>query len=87
MNELRKPVHPGKILFEDVLVPFGLTAAEVACILDITHEALIGFLNEEIPCSPQMAKKIAGITSLNAENWLAVQVRFDIWEAANKGIE
>ena len=84
MNEFRKPVHPGKILFEDTIVPFGLTVAEVACILDIPLEALLKFLNEEISCSPQMAAKIARITSINAETWLAMQTEFDLWKAGKR---
>ena len=81
MERLRKPVHPGKVFLEDVLVPLGLTVSEAANMMGITRKALSELINEKSSCSPQMALRIAKVTRTSAESWLAMQVKLDIWKA------
>jgi addiction module HigA family antidote len=81
MKHLRKPVHPGKILLLDVLVPLGITVTDAANMMGITRKALSGFVNEKSSCSPQMALRIAKVTRTSAESWLAMQAKLDLWKA------
>ncbi|MCL1836226.1 MAG: HigA family addiction module antitoxin [Treponema sp.] len=81
MERLRKPVHPGKVFLEDVLVPLGLTVSEAANMMGITRKALSELINEKSSCSPQMALRIAKVTRTSAESWLAMQAKLDIWKA------
>jgi addiction module HigA family antidote len=80
MKQLRKPVHPGKVFLEDVLIPLGLTITEAACIMGITRKALSELVNERSSCSPQMALRISMVTRTSAESWLAMQAKLDLWK-------
>jgi len=81
MERLRKPVHPGKVFFEDVLVPLELTVTDAAQMMNITRKALSEFINGKSSCSPQMALRIAQVTHTSAESWLAMQIKLDLWKA------
>lgn len=81
MKKTRKPVHPGNIFFEDVLVPLGLTVTDAAHMMNITRKALSEFINGKSSCSPQMALRIAQVTHTSAESWLAMQIKLDLWKA------
>jgi len=81
MERLRKPVHPGKVFLEDVLVPLGLTVTDAAQMMSITRKALSEFVNGKSSCSPQMALRIAQVTHTSAESWLAMQIKLDLWKA------
>jgi addiction module HigA family antidote len=81
MKRLRKPVHPGKVFYEDVLVPLGLTVTDAARMMGITRKTLSELINEKSSCRPQMALKIAQVTHTSAESWLAMQIKLDLWKA------
>jgi len=81
MVRLRKPVHPGKVFHEDVLVPLGITVTDAARMMNITRKALSELVNEKTSCSPQMALRIAQVTNTSAESWLAMQIKLDLWKA------
>jgi len=81
MERLRRPVHPGKVFLEDVLVPLGLTVTDAAQMMSITRKALSEFVNGKSSCSPQMALRIAQVTHTSAESWLAMQIKLDLWKA------
>ena len=80
MERLRKPVHPGKVFLEDVLVPLGLTMSDAANMMGITRKALSELVNEKSSCSPQMALRIAMVTRTSAESWLVMQAKLDLWK-------
>ena len=84
MKNIRKPVHPGRVFFEDVLVPLGLSVTDAACIMGITRKTLSELINEKSSCSPQMALRIAQVTRTSAESWLMMQVKLDLWKASQK---
>ena len=81
MERLRKPEHPGKVFFEDVLVPLGITVTDAARMMNVTRKALSELVNEKTSCSPQMALRIAQVTHTSAESWLAMQIKLDLWKA------
>ena len=82
MRQTRKPVHPGKVFWEDVLVPLNLSITEAADLLGVTRKALSEFINEKSALSPVMALRIAKATHTTAESWLAMQMKRTLWGAA-----
>ncbi|MDR0301396.1 MAG: HigA family addiction module antidote protein [Treponema sp.] len=82
MERLRKPVHPGKVFYEDVIVPLGLTVTDAARMMGITRKALSELVNEKSSCSPKMALRIAQVTHTSAEGWLTMQIKLDLWKAS-----
>jgi len=87
MKKLRQPVHPGKVFFEDVLVPLGLTVTDAARIMRITRKALSELVNEKSACSPQMALRISKVTHTSAESWLIMQAKLDLWKISQNETE
>jgi addiction module HigA family antidote len=81
MNQTRKPVHPGKVFLEDVLIPLGLSVTDAADLLGVTRKALSEFINEKSALSPTMALRIAKATKTTAESWLTMQMKRTLWEA------
>ena len=86
MQQLRKPVHPGKVFLLDVLVPLGLSITQASKMMGITRKALSELINEKSSCSPQMALRIAEVTHTSAESWLAMQSKLDLWKARQNKI-
>ena len=84
MERLRKPVHPGKVFLEDVLIPLGITVTDAARMMNITRKTLSELVNENSSCSPQMAMRIAQVTNTSAESWLAMQIKLDLWKARQR---
>jgi len=83
----RKPVHPGNLFKEEVLVPLGLTVTQAAIDLGISRKALSEFLNGRSSLSPEMAVRIGKATRTSPESWLNMQTRLDLWEAEKKNPE
>ena len=81
MQKTRKPVHPGNIFLHDVLIPLNITVTDAARMMGITRKALSELVNEKSACTVQMALRIAKVTRTNAESWLAMQVKLDLWKA------
>ena len=84
MKQQRKPVHPGKVFLLDVLKPLGLSVTEAASMMGVTRKALSELVNEKSSCSPQMALRIARVTNTSAENWLTLQMKFDLWKVSQR---
>lgn len=87
MNTSRKPVHPGLVFKEDVLVPLGMSVTDAASDLGITRKALSEFINEKASLSPDMAVRIARATNTSPESWLAMQTKLDLWKSGQKNIK
>ncbi|GHU61966.1 transcriptional regulator [Spirochaetia bacterium] len=81
MRQTRKPVHPGTVFWEDVLVPLNLSVTDAAGLLGVTRKALSEFINEKSALSPTMALRIAKATHTTAESWLTMQMKRTLWEA------
>jgi len=81
MERLRKPIHPGNLFFQDVLVPLRLTVTDAARMMGITRKTLSEFVNEKSSCTVQMALRIAKVTNTSAESWLSMQIKLDLWKA------
>ena len=83
----RKPVHPGSLFKEEVLVPLGLTVTQAAIDLGISRKALSEFLNGRSSLSPEMAVRIGKATRTSPQSWLNMQTKLDLWEAEKKNPE
>ena len=81
MKSVRRPVHPGRVFFEDVLVPLGITVTDAARAMGITRKALSELVKGKSSCSPQMALRISQVTRTSAESWLVMQAKLDLWKA------
>jgi len=77
----RKPTHPGVVFKSDVLDPLGLNLTNAAKALGISRKHLSNFVNERVPCSKDLALRIAKATGTSVASWLNMQTALDVWEA------
>lgn len=77
----RPPTHPGEMLLEEFIKPFGLTQSELAMRLGISFPRL----NEVVRCkrsvTPDTALRLARVLGMSADFWLGLQLDWDLWHA------
>ena len=83
----RKPVHPGNLFKEEVLIPLGITVTQAASDLGVSRKALSEFLNTHSSLSPEMAIRIGKATKTSPESWLNMQTKLDLWKVEQKNPE
>src|SRR4030066_2370320 len=85
MRNLKKePAHPGRILSEDFLKPFGLSQTRLAKEINTTFRTVNEIVNEKRNISPEMAIKLSRYFGTSAEVWLNLQNQYDIYRIKQK---
>ena len=87
MGGKRKPTHPGRVLWADVIEPLGMTVTEAAERLGVARKTLSALINGRASLSPEMAVRIAHATGTSAESWLMMQTRLDLWQAQQRPVD
>ena len=75
---MKTPVHPGKILREDVLAELGLGVGDAASRLGISRVALSRVLHGHARVSPNLAVRLEEAGVGTARVWLAMQPAYDL---------
>ena len=75
---MKKPVHPGRIVRNECLEPFGLSVTEAAKILGVTRQALNNVVNEKAGISPEMAIRLSKAFGSTPDTWVRMQAAFDL---------
>lgn len=78
------PPHPGEFLREVYLVPFHLSARQVAAKLRVSPSTFNRLLNGDSGVTPEMALRLAKTLGRSPESWLAMQYHHDLWQARQK---
>jgi antitoxin HigA-1 len=69
------------VIHELCLEPLELSVTEAAKALGVTRKALSELLNGRAGVSSAMALRLAKAFNTTAEQWLALQQRYDLWQA------
>ena len=83
----RKPVHPGELFKEEILIPLGLTVTHAAADLGVSRKTLSELINCRSSLSPEMAVRIGKATNTTPESWLNMQTKLDLWEAEKEKLD
>src|SRR3990170_6354156 len=78
-NLKSEPTHPGGILSEDFLKPFGLSQTRLAKEINTTLRTVNEIVNEKRNISPEMAIKLSRYFGTSAEVWLNLQNQHDLY--------
>lgn len=78
---MKNPVHPGKIIRHDCLVPLGLTVTAAARALGVSRQALNNVLNGKAGVSPEMAIRLERAFGGTADAWLRMQMNYELGRA------
>jgi antitoxin HigA-1 len=84
-----EPIHPGRILFDDFIADFDLSAETVATETGIALTALESMKDGIAPITAEVALRLARYFSTTPEFWLNLQRTYDLALASKtiSGIE
>jgi addiction module HigA family antidote len=85
MKRKMQPSHPGAILREDVLKEMNLTVTKAADILQVSRKQLSEVANEKAGISPEMAWRLEQAFGIEAQLWLDLQSKYDLWKVQESG--
>ena len=75
---MKKPVHPGELIREDVLGELGMTVGEAAARLGVSRVTLSRVLHGHARISPNLAVRLEEAGVGTARAWLAMQSAHDL---------
>jgi addiction module HigA family antidote len=76
--KLLDPIHPGEILREDFLKPFGISINRLARDLDVPPNRISMIVNGERSITADTALRLATCFGMSPETWLNLQSEYDI---------
>ncbi len=79
----RPPTHPGEMLFEEFVVPLGITQAELARRLGVSYPRLNEIVKGRRSVTPDTALRLSRVLGMSADFWLGLQQDWDLWHAMN----
>jgi antitoxin HigA-1 len=82
-----KPVHPGEILREDFMKPYGLSINRLALDLRVPVTRIAEVVHERRAVTPDTALRLGCYFSTTPDFWLNLQVRYDLDRAEDAGLE
>ncbi len=80
----RQPTHPGEVLREEFLKPFGLSQTALAREMGVSFRIINEIVNEKREVSPEMAIRLAKRLGTTPEFWPNLQMKYNLWKAARK---
>jgi antitoxin HigA-1 len=81
---MKNPPHPGRIVRQECLDPFGLTVTDGAKALGVSRNALSELVNERRGISPEMAIRLAKAFGSTPEAWAGIQLDYDMAQAMQR---
>src|SRR5450759_5362469 len=78
MSKKLSPIHPGEILREEFMKPFGLSSNALARALDVTPARINEIVRERRGISADTALRLARFFSTDVQSWLNLQTHYDI---------
>ena len=80
---MKKPSHPGELVKAN-LDELGISIADAAKLLGITHQQLCDVVNGESAVSPELAIRFEKAFGGSASMWLRLQAAYDLAQARKK---
>lgn len=77
----RPPTHPGEMLLKEFLEPLGVSQVEAARRMRIPFQRLNAIVKGRRAVSADTALLLEALTRWDAQIWLALQAKWDLWHA------
>ena len=78
------PIHPGEILLEEFLRPFGISINRLARDIDVPPGRVSLIVNGKRGITADTALRLAKYFSVSAELWMGLQADYDLRVAQRK---
>ncbi len=80
----RPPVHPGEILLEKFMKPYGMTQTEIARRIGVFRKHINEVVNGRKGISTDMALRLSRLFGTSPELWLNGQIAWDVeWKSVS----
>jgi addiction module HigA family antidote len=83
----RPPIHPGRILKNQHLIPLSISLTDLAKILGVSRKTISKIVNERGAITPDMALRLSRAFNTTPDLWLGLQQEYDLWHAMNDSKE
>jgi len=84
-NQKLAPIHPGEIISEELLKPYGLNASEIAKSLNVPVESFSQILAGRKPITADMALRLSRFFDTTPQFWMNLQSHYDLQIAEATG--
>jgi antitoxin HigA-1 len=78
------PLHPGEVLYEDFVVPTGISIHRLAMDLRVPANRIAEIVKGERAISADTALRLSRYLGTSAEFWLALQSDYDLEKAKDE---
>lgn len=78
MSKKLPPIHPGEILREEFMKPFGLSSNALARALEVTPARVNEIVRERRGISADTALRLARYFGTDVQSWLNLQSHYDV---------
>jgi addiction module HigA family antidote len=75
------PPHPGEILVEEFLKPYGLTQVDLADRIGVPFQRVNAIVNRHRGITPDTALRFAKLFGTSPDFWLNLQQMWDLYQA------
>ena len=79
----RPPTQPGEMLLKEFLEPLGVSQTDAAARMSIPFQRLNAIVKGRRAVSAETALLLQELTRWDAEIWLRLQAKWDLWHASN----
>lgn len=77
----RPPTHPGEMLLKEFLEPLGVSQVEAASRMNVPFQRLNAIVKRRRGVSADTALLLEALTGWDAQIWLTLQAKWDLWHA------
>ncbi len=81
----RAPTHPGEILLEEFLKPYGMTQKELARRIGVSYPRVNELVHKKRGVTPDTALRLSRLFGTTPEFWLNLQLAYDLYLAKRQG--
>jgi len=78
----RPPTHPGEMLREEFLEPYGMTQKELAERIGVSFVRVNELVNGRRGMTPDTALRLEALFGVEAQFWCNLQMAWDLYHAA-----
>lgn len=78
MNKELASVHPGEVLFEEFLVPMGISQNRLALDIRVPARRINEIVHGKRRITPDTALRLARYFSMSPQFWLGLQLDYDL---------
>lgn len=78
----REPTHPGAMLLEEFLRPYGMTQRELAEQIGVSYPRVNELVHGKRGVTPDTALRLAQLFGMEPLFWLNLQMTWDLYQAS-----